>query len=242
MLHAFMLKNQELLEGSTLEGPLLRPIEKHLKALRIKRGEDILLLDGSGRITKARCTQHSPYCFSVLHTGVKDITLPRISLILSPPKTTALYEAIAQSTEMGVHSFQYWYSDNCTQKPSDFEKIYSRSLRVIEASCEQCAQPYLPSVAPRPLKNINELIGYDCLIVGDESLSSTQTRGFDKPTVVRTDMKIALFVGPEGGWSPAERQKFDEVSATKLSLGPLILRVPTACVSALSYIFTVAKN
>ena len=41
-----------------------------------------------------------------------------------------------------------------------------------------------------------------------------------------------LFVGPEGGWSPAERDQFRALSVPAWSLGPTVLRVETAAVVA----------
>ena len=44
--------------------------------------------------------------------------------------------------------------------------------------------------------------------------------------------RCGLFVGPEGGWSPAERDRFRELSTPSWSLGPTVLRVETAAVVA----------
>jgi 16S rRNA U1498 N3-methylase RsmE len=51
---------------------------------------------------------------------------------------------------------------------------------------------------------------------------------------------IAFCIGPEGGWSPSEESRLDKLEAQcpssiiNVSLGPTVLRVETAAISALS--------
>jgi 16S rRNA (uracil1498-N3)-methyltransferase len=43
-----------------------------------------------------------------------------------------------------------------------------------------------------------------------------------------------MAVGPEGGWTPEEEALFDAESWKPVSLGPRILRVETAAISAIA--------
>jgi 16S rRNA (uracil1498-N3)-methyltransferase len=45
---------------------------------------------------------------------------------------------------------------------------------------------------------------------------------------------VALFIGPEGGWTDEELELAAEVGARALSLGETVLRADTASVVALS--------
>jgi 16S rRNA (uracil1498-N3)-methyltransferase len=47
---------------------------------------------------------------------------------------------------------------------------------------------------------------------------------------------VAVLVGPEGGWTEAERGRFESAGWTPVSLGPLILRTETAALAALAVI------
>ncbi len=47
---------------------------------------------------------------------------------------------------------------------------------------------------------------------------------------------IAIFIGPEGGWTEEERAEFIASGWTRASLGPLILRAETAAIAALAII------
>jgi len=46
--------------------------------------------------------------------------------------------------------------------------------------------------------------------------------------------RVALLVGPEGGWADSERAKFAPAGWTAVSMGPLILRAETAALAALA--------
>jgi 16S rRNA (uracil1498-N3)-methyltransferase len=45
---------------------------------------------------------------------------------------------------------------------------------------------------------------------------------------------LALFVGPEGGWTPQELETLGAAGARPVSLGPRILRTETAALAALA--------
>ena len=46
--------------------------------------------------------------------------------------------------------------------------------------------------------------------------------------------RISIFVGPEGGWSPQEEEFAQAAGVNSFSLGPHVLRLETAAVSALA--------
>jgi 16S rRNA (uracil1498-N3)-methyltransferase len=60
--------------------------------------------------------------------------------------------------------------------------------------------------------------------------------GFDAPA------EIALAIGPEGGWTPAELAAFKQAGWKSATLGPRILRVETAAIAALAIILAVEEN
>jgi 16S rRNA (uracil1498-N3)-methyltransferase len=52
----------------------------------------------------------------------------------------------------------------------------------------------------------------------------------------KAENRILLLIGPEGGWSEAERNAAHEYGFASVSLGPRILRAETAAVAALTII------
>ena len=61
----------------------------------------------------------------------------------------------------------------------------------------------------------------------------TEGAAFDKK-IVSQNGPLAVFIGPEGGWSPAEIELFHKEKIPVVCLGPQVLRAETAVVSALS--------
>jgi 16S rRNA (uracil1498-N3)-methyltransferase len=54
--------------------------------------------------------------------------------------------------------------------------------------------------------------------------------------------KIAVLIGPEGGWTEEERGAFIESGWTRVSLGPLVLRAETAAIAALAIVTATLTN
>ena len=52
----------------------------------------------------------------------------------------------------------------------------------------------------------------------------------------RAPATMMLLVGPEGGWSPAERTLLADRGCRAVSLGPHVLRTETAAVVGLSFL------
>jgi len=48
--------------------------------------------------------------------------------------------------------------------------------------------------------------------------------------------RIALLVGPEGGWAPEEVEEAETLGFIPITLGPKILRAETAAISAIAVV------
>ncbi|HBK47300.1 MAG TPA: 16S rRNA (uracil(1498)-N(3))-methyltransferase, partial [Xanthomonadaceae bacterium] len=51
---------------------------------------------------------------------------------------------------------------------------------------------------------------------------------------VRGGQEVAIAIGPEGGWSPRDRQSLADAGFSGLRLGPRILRTETAGLAAIA--------
>jgi 16S rRNA (uracil1498-N3)-methyltransferase len=56
------------------------------------------------------------------------------------------------------------------------------------------------------------------------------------PLLRSADDVVAVMIGPEGGWTSAERAKFSETGWEPVTLGPQILRAETAAAAALAIV------
>jgi 16S rRNA (uracil1498-N3)-methyltransferase len=56
------------------------------------------------------------------------------------------------------------------------------------------------------------------------------------PVSPQPSANVALFIGPEGGWTDAERTQAIAAGWQPVSLGPLVLRAETAAAAAIGIV------
>lgn len=107
------------------------------------------------------------------------------------------------------------------------QKRVERWRRIARESSQQSRRMRLPDVAaPRTLAAaLVEPAGLRCYL--DE-------QGGEPLMRAATAAEAAIAVGPEGGWTDAERRAFDRFGWRAVSLGPGILRAETAAIAALA--------
>ncbi|MDA0803869.1 MAG: 16S rRNA (uracil(1498)-N(3))-methyltransferase [Planctomycetota bacterium] len=115
------------------------------------------------------------------------------------------------------------------------DNLRTRLERIVLEGCKQSRQPWVPSLAQEqaPVDAARSLAGGGTrLILLDaegESLINLLGR---LDTARGGTTPIALFIGPEGGFSPREREQLLEAGAIRASLGTGILRVELAAIVA----------
>lgn len=105
----------------------------------------------------------------------------------------------------------------------------------VREAAEQCGRLSLPAVAePQPLARV--LAGWDAgrrILWADEARAGTAAVG--QVLHAAASGPTALLVGPEGGFSPAERDRLRAFQfVTPVALGPRILRAETAAIAFLA--------
>ncbi|MCD2184448.1 16S rRNA (uracil(1498)-N(3))-methyltransferase [Rhizobium sp. GN54] len=152
--------------------------------------------------------------------------------LFAPLKVGRLDYLVQKAVEMGAGVLQPVMTQHVQGKIGSLERL---EANVIEAA-EQCGILGIPKVAPP--RRLDELLRdwpQDRRIVfcdeGHDSqnpLSVLQAIG---------ERKLALLVGPEGGFSDAERALLRGLPfVTPIPLGPRILRADTAAVAAMAVI------
>jgi 16S rRNA (uracil1498-N3)-methyltransferase len=204
--------------------------QQHIKTRRIKTEEPFLLLNGNGLVDEVIIKNNSAKSIQRNNTTFHPPLSPHIELCVSPPRGEALWELTTQATEIGASSISFFRSEHNQYPKSLKNPPTERVQRVADAACEQCARPWRLQVEPK-WKTLSELLSDSNFIhvIADEKTSTTNLS-------LKETLKIRIYLGPEGGWSASERQFFDNHKLQTLSLGPLILRVPTAAVAAIYHL------
>ena len=151
-------------------------------------------------------------------------------LIFCPLKKTRTDFLIEKSTEIGLRRFLPTFSNKTQTKTISL----NRCRKNIVEAVEQCGGTFIPEILPiSSLAEVIEELAEDrILIFCDESLES---RNINECLLLDRPEKVAILVGPEGGFSDSERKLLREKkNILPVSLGNRILRAETAAVVALT--------
>ncbi len=156
-------------------------------------------------------------------------------------KNTTLYMAIIKNsnfdlvvekaTELGVSKIVPIVTERTVKSGLNFERL--RKL-TIEAS-EQSGRIDIPEISENmnldnALSDAKQLIENKSVFFGHisrEDMGFVETKSSDLAPV-------ALFIGPEGGWTDEEVIKFADVGVIPLTLGQFVLRAETAAIVGVS--------
>ncbi|MCF6320581.1 MAG: 16S rRNA (uracil(1498)-N(3))-methyltransferase [Rhizobiaceae bacterium] len=232
-------KTQRLFVESDLQKDAVISLEKShanylLNVLRMKERAEILLFNGRqgewlGEITNAR----RKACDIVLLRCTRQQPAPsELVYLFAPLKKGRLDYMVQKAVEMGAGTLQPVITAH-----TQFTKLNLNRLRanVIEAA-EQCGILSVASLN-EPVKLDDLLADWDntrTIIYCDEATQNDETA---KRLRDLKGKKLAVLIGPEGGFSDAERQRLRKMDCVlPISLGPRILRADTAAVAALALV------
>lgn len=216
------------------ELPLIEGDEAHhlINVVRIKKGEEILVLNGVGskiigRVINIDKSRINLEIIESLSAEKPD----RVHLAIGLPKKEAFEEVLRNATEMGISKIFHFKSQFSQQ---DFI-LNERIKRVLVSSLIQSNNPYFPTL--EKLTDLNSLINifsqYDKVIY---FCSHTEIPSSSALNLEEKD-KILMIIGPEGGFSPAEEDILTRNKSVKpLHLPSFILRAPTAVVASMGWV------
>lgn len=207
---------------------------RHVRVLRLRMGDPVVLFDGKGRVATARiealgdrvlCQAEEP--MAVETKG------PRIVLMLALPKGSKLDGCVRMATELGVDEVALMQTERSVSR-WDSERTRSRVDRLTRIASEaaaQCERNDIPIVhSPRSCAAWLAAMPEDARGV----LFGARAQG--SLNIDATAEQVWCAVGPEGGFTEAEVAGFEGAGFTIASLGTLILRVETAVPAALSLV------
>jgi 16S rRNA (uracil1498-N3)-methyltransferase len=229
---------------------------QHLKVLRLKSGEHIIIADFPGHGWELRLSAAPDFRNLTLSAMVvREITSVckhDITLCLGISAAERFELGIRQTTELGVKRIIPFFSERVIVRISNDElrKKTLRWQRIAQAAAEQSGQLTITELAiPVAFADLPAMLsGYDLLIVfWEEARKETgvaQTQPFllqfqkhlSETLRLRKTPKIALIVGAEGGLSDAEVKQLIDVGANVATLGDTILRTETAATVAVALV------
>ena len=210
-----------------LEGEIAHQLTR---VLRLNPGARILVLDGKG-------TEYEVELGSFRRQGKSEIVEGHVveqrQAAGEPTVDITLYQALLKGekfdyvlqkgTEVGVSAFVPVITERCVGQAARPE----RWRKIIREAAEQSRRGFLPVLREAPVKLGQAL----------EQIKTAQTLGLmaweeENSNTLRSlpagTTRLALLIGPEGGFTSGEAEAARAAGVQTISLGPRILRAETA--------------
>jgi 16S rRNA (uracil1498-N3)-methyltransferase len=193
--------------------------------LHLELGEYIILSNGKKQEARATITQLEKDTITVtteqLAENQRELA-GSIRLYCSILKRENFEWVVQKATEIGVN----FICPLLTERTIKTKLNYVRLNKIIHEAAEQAERGIVPE--------LGEAIEFKNIICQPPSNSFVcDARGVSIPSSGSTkSTSVALFIGPEGGWSEVELQFVRDNNVALLSLGPTILRAETAAIGS----------
>jgi 16S rRNA (uracil1498-N3)-methyltransferase len=207
-----------------------------LNVLRVRAGGDVLVFngrDGEWRATLSVEGRKSAELETVEQTRPQ--TAPNDLLYLfAPLKHARLDYMVQKAVEMGAGALKPVFTARTQASRVNVERMRANAVE----AAEQCGILAVPAVLPdQPLGPALKALEADRLVVfcDEDAPVANPVRALEQ--VGNIPSKLAVIVGPEGGFSEGERALvLGHPNSVRVSLGPRVLRADTAAVAVLALV------
>ncbi|MCA9559713.1 MAG: 16S rRNA (uracil(1498)-N(3))-methyltransferase [Myxococcales bacterium] len=221
------------LPGVALDAPRLAlPAEAAHYLLRVRRlnpGERVIAFDGRGGEVEAElCDDEAGPALRTLGTPKTGRTSAPLTLCYGLPKGDKLETVVRQCTELGVGRVLLLSTKRSVVQLDGprAAKRRERLQRVAEEAARQSGRADAPTIEG-PFS-----VADAAAATGDHALRLTLHPGAPALTAPLGVAPVALFVGPEGGFSPDELATLTAAGVPPVGLACPVLRTETAAVVA----------
>lgn len=205
---------------------------------RIRVGEAVTVGDGHGAWLDAECAAVAPKEVLLQVTARTDVPAPRVrvELVQALAKGDRDELAVQAATELGVDRVRPWQSARSVSRWEGAKRAkgVSRWQQIAREAAKQAHRPWLPEVTDlTTLAGLVERAAQTRMFVLEPTAVDRLTSWLPDPA---DDREVVLVVGPEGGFTPDERDKLRRAGAQEVRLGTEVLRTSTAGPAALAII------
>lgn len=229
--------------GSVVE---LRGKEFHYLARvrRVAAGERLAALDGGQRLVlEVREVDAERLVLAVIEDRVLASSGPKIVLFPFLLKGRKLDDVVRQACEAGVSAIVPVEGDHCVSRTDGEEDGAKKALRwaaIAKEAAQQSGNVRVCEVhAPVSSRTLADTWGEGPLLFFHQTpLDKGSLHRYLSPR----PETVGLIVGPEGGLSAAEVERFQAQGAHPVWLGPFVLRAETASLYAVAAVNTILQE
>lgn len=195
--------------------PVLADEDRHHleRVLRLRPGDPLTVGDGAGRWCACRLGDEPEPMGEVVEEPAPD---PSVGVAFALVKGGRPELVVQKLTEIGVDRIVPFVAERSVVRWDDEKaaRNVARLRRVAREAVMQSRRAWLPDV--EGVASFSELAAEPSAVMADR-----------QGVALGPDPRLVL-VGPEGGWSEAERRS----SLPRVALGPTVLRAETASIAA----------
>ncbi|MDK2868161.1 MAG: rRNA (uracil1498-N3)-methyltransferase [Clostridiales bacterium] len=238
-MHRFFLSEQDTIEEKQIV--ICSEATRHhmLNVLRMPVGEQCeMIADQRAYLSEIISFEEETVKLNILSSIDRAYESPiGIDLYQCLPKGQKMELIIQKTVELGINAIHLVDAKRCVVdfKHKDVEKKLLRYRKIAEEAAKQSKRLIVPDVCGiLQLKALQaHFQSYDLVIV----LYEDEHQQTLKPLLKRHELKkIAVIVGPEGGFDPDEIALLKNAGAAIVTLGNRILRTETAGMAAVACI------
>ena len=221
---------------------------EHVKVLRMRVGEHLVLCDGAGTDYACRLTRvGDDAAWAEVLGAAPSQAEPtvRVTVCAAMPKGDKAEAIVQKCTEAGAAGILFFFSARCVAHPKEeaMQKRLTRLRRVAEEAAKQSGRGIVPAVSAA-----EDLAGAISAALKTELPLLMYETGDDRQPLravlhaAGEFRSCAVVTGPEGGFAPHEAELCRAAGLKICSMGPRILRCETAPLVALTAVMVETGN
>jgi 16S rRNA (uracil1498-N3)-methyltransferase len=197
------------------------------RVLRLRDNEEIVLLDGLG--AEVRCVLEGADCVVVARGVAAGEPQHQLTVWQALLKGDHLEPVIRHGTEVGITRFGLFVGERCVARELSAGRL-ARLRAVAREAAEQSERGIVPMVGA-PMTYVEALHA-----AGPGSVLLFERHAGKRLTELQPP--AGVFIGPEGGFTPAEVAAAERAGLAIAGLGPRILRSETVAVAVAAAILS----
>jgi 16S rRNA (uracil1498-N3)-methyltransferase len=216
-----------------------------LQVLRVKRGERVTVLDGSGGefLCDVENAAKDSLTLAVKEKKVHPASPCPVTLLVAIPKGKIIEDIIQKAVELGASRIVPLLTERVVTHLDREGAEHKREKwqQVAIEAIKQCGAAWLPKVEPPT--TLKEFLAHgdqpEFMFVGSLQTERRHPREWLKEFQQqhgRLPHSAGVWIGPEGDFTLAELQAIEAAGANPVTLGSLTLRVETAAIYCLSFL------
>lgn len=197
------------------------------KVLRFREGQTVILFDGTQterlyEVVKIAKTE----AHLVMITEIeRQLPSKHVYLFWSLLKKDNNDLILQKATELGVSNLVPLLTERSIRDNFNHERAH----KIVTEASEQCGRSAIP-VVREPMRLQTALKEYE----GKVELFICEKGHDNNRPILEANKKYGVFIGPEGGWSDAEKTLFSQRHLQHLHINDFVLRAETAAIVAVS--------